>query len=56
MTFGPMRLTAMACEAGPASVESAVVTVLSGGVEYAIDADGLTLTKGDAGLMFRAAP
>lgn len=56
LTFGPIGLTKMACEAGPMSVKSAVVTALSGGVEYAIDADGLTLTRGDAGLLFRAAP
>lgn len=56
LTVGPIMLTKMACEAGPMSVESAVVSVLSGGVEYEIDADGLTLRKGDAGLMFRAAP
>lgn len=55
LTFGPLRLTRMACEAGPGSVESAVMAVLSGGVDYVIDADGLTLNKSDAGLMFRAA-
>jgi heat shock protein HslJ len=55
LTVGPIMLTKMACEAGPMSVESAVVSVLDGGVDYTIDADRLTLTKGDAGLMFRAA-
>jgi heat shock protein HslJ len=55
LTFGPMMLTKMACEAGPMSVESAVVSVLSGAVAYTIDADLLTLAAGDAGLIFRAA-
>jgi len=55
LTFGPLATTKMACEAGPASVESAVLAVLSGRVNYTIDADGLTLDAGDAGLMFRAA-
>jgi heat shock protein HslJ len=56
LTFGPIALTKMACEAGPMAVETAVMTVLSGGVGYTIDADVLTLDAGDAGLIFRAAP
>lgn len=56
LTFGPIMLTKMACEAGPMSVETAVVSVLSGDVAYTIDADVLTLDAGDAGLIFRAAP
>jgi heat shock protein HslJ len=56
LTFGPIATTKMACEAGPASVETAVLAVLSGPVTYAIDADLLTLDAGGAGLMFRAAP
>jgi heat shock protein HslJ len=55
LTFGPIATTKMACEAGPASVESAVLAVLSGSVSYTIDADVLALDAGDAGLMFRAA-
>jgi heat shock protein HslJ len=38
------------------SVEAAVVAVLSGTVDYAIDADALTLRAGNAGLIFRATP
>lgn len=56
LTFGPIATTKMACEAGPASVESAILAVLSGTVDYAIDADALTLDAGNAGLIFRAAP
>lgn len=56
MTFGPMMLTKMACEAGPMDIENAMTTVLSGPVAYSIDAGRLTLNTGQAGLMFRSAP
>jgi heat shock protein HslJ len=56
LAFGGIGLTKMGCEAGPAAVESAVMTVLTGDVAYAIDADSLTLMNGANGLMFRAAP
>lgn len=56
LTFGGIGLTKMGCDAGPAAVESAVMTVLTGDVTYAIDADTLTLMNGASGLMFRAAP
>ena len=55
LTFGPMMLTKMACEAGPMAVETAVTSVLSGPVGYTIDAGVLMLDAGDAGLVFRAA-
>jgi heat shock protein HslJ len=55
LTFGPIATTKMACEAGPASVESAVLGVLAGTVDYTIDADALTLGSGINGLIFRAA-
>ena len=55
LTFGPIATTKMACEAGLASVESVVLSVLSGTVDYTIDADVLTLDGGGAGLNFRAA-
>jgi heat shock protein HslJ len=54
LTFGPIATTKMACEAGPASVESAVLGVLNGTVDYTIDADVLTLDAGNAGLILRA--
>ena len=56
LTFGPMMLTKMACEAGPMDVENAMTTVLSGPVAYSIDAGRLTINTGEAGLMFRAVP
>lgn len=56
LTFGPIATTKIACEAGPASVESAVLGVLSGPVAYHIDADVLTINAIGAGLIFRAAP
>jgi len=56
LVFGPIATTKMACEAGPMSVESAVLAVLAGDVAYTIDADLLTLDAGDAGLVFRATP
>jgi heat shock protein HslJ len=56
LTFGPMMLTKMACEAGPMDVENAMTTVLSGPVAYSIDAGRLTINAGQAGLLFRAAP
>jgi heat shock protein HslJ len=56
LTFGPMMLTKMACEASQMDVENAMITVLSGPVAYTIDAGRLTLNTGQAGLMFRAAP
>lgn len=56
LTFGGIGLTKMGCEAGPAAVESAMMTVLSGPVAYTIDADILTVMNGAHGLIFRAAP
>lgn len=53
LTFGPIATTKMACEAGPASVESAVLGVLSGTVGYTIDGDVLTIRAGINGLTFR---
>lgn len=54
--FGPIALTKMAC-AGPAmQVESAVTTVLSSEVAYAIEADTLMLEAGGRGLVLRVAP
>ena len=56
LTFGPMMLTKMACEADPMTVENAMTMMLSGPVAYSIDAGRLTISNGQAGLMFRAAP
>jgi heat shock protein HslJ len=56
LTFGPIALTRMACEAGAMEVERLVSEVLSGGVPYTIEAGTLTLDAGAAGLTLRAAP
>jgi heat shock protein HslJ len=57
LTFGPLVLTKKACEAGPASVEGAVTSVLTGTVVYSINADVLVLDPRAAeGLTYRAAP
>jgi heat shock protein HslJ len=56
LTFGGLALTKMACDADRAGVERAMVSTLSGRVDYRVDADVLTLRKGNDGLLFRAAP
>jgi heat shock protein HslJ len=55
LSFGPMRLTKMACVGDAGEVEATVVAVLDGDVEFAIEGDRLTLTKGTNGLVYRAA-
>ena len=54
LSIDPMRLTMMACDGEAGTVEAAVLAVLDGEVEMAIDSKTLTLTKGDKGLMFTA--
>ena len=56
ITFGPVVTTKMACadEAGR-ETEAAVLAVLDGTVEWSITEKTLTLTKGDQGLVYRAA-
>jgi heat shock protein HslJ len=54
LSFGPLALTKMACEAGPSAVESAMGQVLAGSIGYTIDADTLTLDADENGLIFRA--
>jgi heat shock protein HslJ len=58
-TVGPLATTKKACvEPGAASVERAMLTVLEGQVDAAVEADQLRLTTPDgrAGLTFRARP
>ena len=55
LTVGPLALTKMACGPNATAVERAIVTVLSGTVDVAIDADVLRLTSGREGLTLRAA-
>ena len=55
LTFGPMRLTKIACKGAPQGVETAVLAVLDGDVAFRIDGSQLTLTKATQGLVYRAA-
>jgi len=54
IAFGPIGLTKVACEGGAMAVEQAMTAVLSGQVDYTIEAGRLTLDAGATGLMFRA--
>jgi heat shock protein HslJ len=51
--FGPIALTRMACDGAAMEVETAVMRVLDGTVDYRVDADTLTLTRGGATLTYR---
>lgn len=55
LAFGPLGLTEMACGPEATAVEQAVTRTLSGTVDYAIEADVLTLGAGATGLVLRAA-
>lgn len=52
MTFAPMALTRMACPDPAGSIEATVTQVLDGEVALSVAGDELTLTKGEAGLVF----
>ena len=52
--FGPLTTTLILCDGAVGAVETHVLAVLQGTAEYVIDADQLTLTNGDRGLVFRA--
>lgn len=57
VTLGPIAMTRMAClETAATEAETALLAVLNGTVVTAIDADQLTITSGDKGLVLRAAP
>ena len=57
ITFAPIALTRMACLGADAGqTEQAILTVLTGTATSEIEADVLTLTNGDNGLVLRAAP
>jgi heat shock protein HslJ len=45
----------MACDEASMQVEGHVLAVLDGTATYSIEADVLTLTNGDTGLVLRAA-
>jgi heat shock protein HslJ len=53
-TIGPLALTRMSCGDDASTVEAAVVGVLDGEVEVAIDGATLTITRGDQALGYRA--
>lgn len=54
ITFGPVAITRMACDEASMEVEAHVLAVLDGTAAYDIEADVLTLTNGDTGLVLRA--
>jgi len=56
LTFGPIALTAKACEPEVMALEEHVLAVLQDEVEYSITAGRLTLRNGDIGLDLRANP
>jgi heat shock protein HslJ len=56
LAVGPIALTKMACQGGPADVEQAVIGVLAHDPMYRIQGDVLTLDADGAGLIYRAAP
>jgi heat shock protein HslJ len=56
ITFGPVMTTKKACaDRAGRETESAVLAVLDGAVEWSITEKTLTLTKGEHGLVYRAA-
>jgi heat shock protein HslJ len=55
ITFGPIAVTRIACDEASMEVEAHVLRVLDGTATYAIEADVLTLTNGDTGLVLRVA-
>jgi heat shock protein HslJ len=55
IVFGPIAITRMACDEASMQVEAQVLAVLDGTAAYSIEADVLTLTNGDTGLVLRAA-
>jgi heat shock protein HslJ len=50
ITFGPLRTTRSACDEPQAKVESHVLSVLDGDIEFLIEGGSLTLTHGDVAL------
>jgi heat shock protein HslJ len=57
ITFAPIATTKKACaDKAGRQVESSVLAVLDGAAEWSITEQTLTITKGDRGLVYRAAP
>ena len=55
LTFSPIALTRIGCDEATSQVEAAITATLDGVVTFEIDADQLTLTKGDQSLVYRGA-
>lgn len=55
ITFGPIATTRMACGEEAMNVESLILEFLQGEVSYTIEADLLTMTDDDGGIILRAA-
>lgn len=55
LTFGPMRLTRMACDEPAMALEATVTRLLDGAVPYVLKGELLTLGDDDAGLVWRRA-
>ncbi|WP_092774737.1 META domain-containing protein [Actinokineospora terrae] len=54
LKFDPPLLTKMACADGSSEVENAIIAALGPATTYTIEAQSLTLTNGDKGLVLRA--
>ncbi len=54
LEIGPLATTRMTCPGDGDQVEQHLGQVLTGTVEYSIEADQLTLTNGDVGAVYRA--
>ena len=53
LTFGPLRLTRMACGDAATGVEASVTSVIDGKVDYSINGDVLTVSKDAQALEYR---
>lgn len=53
LTFGPLRLTKMACGDDATAVEATVTSIIDGKVDYSINGDVLTLSKDAQALEYR---
>ena len=54
LTFGPLRLTRMACGDDATAVETTVTSIIDGKVDYSINGDVLTVSKDAQALEYRA--
>ena len=54
LTFGPLRLTRMACGGDATAVEATVSSIIDGKVDYSINGDVLTVSKDAQAREYRA--